>query len=180
MPGTKARRGYTLVEVAVAAVILGIMSVGIARAITVSAHGSRVERERAVAMMLARNEAEALRAAGIQGGGITGTDTSVVNEAGESLAGGRYTVIVERTALCAGGTDPLDNAATSPLMGDQCGAVRGAVRYTVRVRYPTRVTTVSPTGADSTTGELRYSTTVGYAARSASARARLPRVETTP
>lgn len=131
----KQRRGFSLVEVTIAILLLSAIGAGIARVLAESVRTSRTERYRATATRLAASTIERLKAAG-PAAYTTAADTFRVRGDGVRDENGIYQIEISTELTCDAGLNP-ESAVTGPLNfpGD-CDEMRPRIGYRVLVRFP--------------------------------------------
>lgn len=147
----RARPGFTIAEVMIAAILVGLIALGIARVMGMSTVTAREERHKMQAILIASSELARLRAAGPLA--LAQADTFMANRYGRPSVEGDYEVAIESTIRCEGGIDPADNAQANDPFGGSCEGVRGVGIVRVRVRYPT--------DRDPLGGEVSYELAIG-------------------
>lgn len=138
---SRGRAGYSLVEVLAAALLLGLIAVGVGRFMGTTMRMGNLERTKADAERIAATELEALRAAGPTL--LTLPDTFRVDATDRRAADGPFLVELTRETTCNGGTDPKDNNEATPIIVSDCTDERATLTYGVRVRYRDHTTGAS-------------------------------------
>lgn len=131
----RAEKGFTLPEVLIAAILIGLIAVGIGRALGKSTVTAREERHRLQATLIASSELARLRAAGRTL--LAQADTFSVNRFGERVPDGDYQVEIAMGVRCEGGVEPYDNTLAPNPFGDGCDGMRPVGVARITVRYPT-------------------------------------------
>lgn len=169
-PGTpaagKVRRGFALVDVLIAVMLLGILALGVIRVLS-QQQGRTVEAlERSTALALARGQVERIRAAGPLGYSTPG-ESFHVTSSGARDSSGVYVVHVRRVVTCQGGLFTEDMPAS--LLSWNCGNARPVVSYRVSVDYPSALarritdqTSGDALGAGGTMGALGVEAAVSF------------------
>lgn len=145
--------GYTITEVLVSSFLLGFLAISLGHALTSSTRTSSRSYHRSVSHLIARNQAEIIRATGPY---AAAADTFDVSATGEPTEDGPFTVEIIHDAMCEGGADSGDPAPTLP---SACPTEVALQRYVITVRYSSRVEngfvryhlTLGPSGSYSST-----------------------------
>lgn len=129
-----ARDGFSLPEVLVAAILIGLIALGVGRVLGQSTVTAREERHRLQAILIAHSEMARLSVVGHDL--LSQADTFTVNGFGERVPDGDYRVEIATDVRCEGGPEPYDNQFMPNPFGDDCGAERAIGVARVTVRYP--------------------------------------------
>lgn len=131
------KRGFTFGELAVALVIFSLISSTLVLGLAKQNRFRRRSEYAAIAQILARNEIEALRAAG-PANADSYVGSRQANSAGATDAGGVFEIEVAADTLCVGGARTSDDV--NVVIASSCANNRNAiVRYTIGISYPTGI-----------------------------------------
>lgn len=132
----QARPGYSIVEVTLAAVMIGLLAVGVAQSLSSSATATFMQRHRTIASQIAADWTEFVAVGGPQAS--SPIDTFPVDGTGTPTNGGFYRVAIDSTIQCNGGTDPGDNTAETSSITTNCSSQKPTLSYIVDVSFPAR------------------------------------------
>lgn len=112
------RAGFTLVEVLIALVVLGIGAAGLIQLLGLAQQQNDRRRSSEVALRIAENEVQRARSAGAWNVPASGTATRV-DQNGAADPAGEYRVLVDRDLYCDSRSERLDDsgAGASPCPG---------------------------------------------------------------
>lgn len=142
-----ARAGFTLIEIIIAAVLLGLTGLGIARVLSQNNTRATEALERQTALGLAKSTVERIRAAGPLTYRTSGESFQAASD-GSRTASGPYRVTILRNVSCQGGQVTEDTPAS--LLSWNCGAQKPIVTYKVLVNYAS--STAGASGGTATAG----------------------------
>jgi prepilin-type N-terminal cleavage/methylation domain-containing protein len=132
-PSGRSRKGFTVIEVLVAAALLGLMAVAMGLSLSRGTRFTTSSRHHVVAQAIARNQVEHLRSLGPMV--LDPVHDVPINETGELDPQGRYGLSMHSSVECQGG--PLLPYSAGPATPG-CSGTRPTTVYTVEVSYPAR------------------------------------------
>lgn len=134
-PRVARRGGFTLVEILIGVMLLGLLAVGVVRVLLGGSARAGEALDRQTALGLARSTIERIRAAGPLTYRTAG-DAFRVTSDGTRTEAGPYGVTITRRVDCHGG--PVTEDTPASLLSWACGAEKPMVSYTVSVSYAAR------------------------------------------